>query len=1283
MPYPTNSFVHLHGHSHYSLLDGGATIDNLLKRTKELGMPAIALTDHGNLFGAVEWYSTAKKYDLKGIIGCELYVAPASRFDKDSHGISEAAYHLPVIVKNHAGWKNMLKLASLAYTEGFYYRPRVDKETLAKYHEGIVAINGHFGTEVSSMIEKGDMEGAIAVAGQYKDIFGDDFYIELQNHFQPEQIAMLPKLLEVARRAGVPVVATNDHHFLLKEDHHAHDALCCISMGKTLADENRLKYSAELHLKSPAEMRAIFKDIPEACDNTLKIAEQVDLKLDFDTRYAPVYTPPAVNGKTSTPEEYLRELCLEGLAEKFGALDQLPPEQLTRLMERLDYELQVICSKGFASYFLIVWDFCNYAKNNGIPVGARGSGVGTLVGYVLSLCNVDPLRYDLLFERFMDPQRSAMPDIDTDICQEGRGKIIEYVRKKYGNVCQIITFNTLGAKAAIKDVGRVLGMPIQETDKITKLIPGGPNVCLDDAVKIPDIKKMIDESAQIQNLFTIARRLEGLCRNAGMHAAGVIVCDKPLDEIVPLYKNGDDIMTQWDGPTCEKVGLLKMDFLGLRTLTIIERALDLIQKDLESGKLTPPAGLNLPFKQAPKDSSLIAHHSSLRIDIDRIDITDQKVFLEVFQKGLTKGVFQFESGGMKDLLMKMKPDRIEDLIAANALYRPGPMDLIPDYCARKHGKQAVPSLHELADPVLAETYGVMVYQEQVMRIFNRLGNIPLRRAYDIIKAISKKKVETIAKEKVAFLDGAISHGLTKEQANEIFDNIEKFAGYGFNKSHSTRYAFIAYQTAWLKTYFPAQYMAALLTFEMIDQAKTVEYIDECRHIHIPQDARVAASQRDGLPQKIGIDILPPDINQSDADFTVVTDDHGIPSIRFGLAAIKGVGDKAVQSIMANRNAGVSPAVGGGSNAGVSPANAAGTPHGNPGPSSPIKPYKSLFDFCERVDLRVVNKSVIESLIKCGAFDALHPVRAAAFATVETASRMAQTAQEAKRAGQELLFGASATGTNVGALATLEPKLPTIPEWPKNEKMALEKSVLGFYVTNHPLRDIESLFQSYITLDTQSVKSASDKSQGIMGGLISKTRLMTTKSGPNAGSRWAILLIEDLVGSMEIVLYSNEYQRFQEVLKGGAGGGDQVLFFEGQVDKTREEPSFKAKEVYTLDAVQKKKTREILIHTNAIKLDPHTIDALQKILKDHKGSTPLKLELSDLAVTPPVRVQLQLPGGLNLQTPTALPALHALFGTANVTPQGPNRKPKRTTPPPADTPLLTPSDELLEPAEPVA
>ncbi len=860
----------------------------------------------------------------------------------------------------------------------------------------------------------------------------------------------------------------------------------------------------------------------------------------------------------------------------------------------------------------------------------------------------------------MDPQRSAMPDIDIDICQEGRPKVIEYVRNKYGKggggVCQIITFNTLGAKAAVKDVGRVLGIPLQETDRITKLIPGGPNISLDDALRIPDIRKLINENPQIARLFQIAERLEGLCRNAGMHAAGVIVCDKPLDTIVPLYKSGEDIMTQWDGPTCEKVGLLKMDFLGLRTLTILERALDLIDKDLASGAVKLPQGCNPPF--------LKGRGRGHRIDLERIDFTDQHVFQTVFQAGNTKGVFQFESGGMKDLLMKMKPDRVEDLIAANALYRPGPMDLIPDYCLRKHGKQPVPSLHPLADEVLAETYGVMVYQEQVMRIFNRLGNIPLRRAYDIIKAISKKNADKIGKEKAAFVEGAVANGLTQQRAEAIFADIEKFAGYGFNKSHSTRYAIVAYQTAWLKTYFPAQYMAALLTFEMIDQSKTVEYIEECRHLSLPGST------------KTGIDILPPDINESDADFTVVTRAAG-PAIRFGLAAVKGVGDKAVQSIMEGRRAA------GGTASGAAVGTASGAAGGNPRPTDSrlagIAPFKSIFDFCERVDLRVVNKAVIEALIKCGAFDSLHPIRAAAMAAVENAIHIGQSAQEAKRDGQESLFGGGSAGP---AAPQAEPKLNPVPEWPKSERMALEKSVLGFYVTNHPLRDVEHIFSSYVSLDTAGIRHAADRQPATMGGLITKIRPMVTKTGPNAGKKWCILLVEDLAGSIEVTLYTAVYEKFADLLK-----TDTVLIFEGMVDRSREEPNFRANEVLTLDQAQKKKTREILIQTSSLRLNDATLAALKKILTQHKGGTPVKLELTDLPVTPQVRAEIRIGGnggsstsaGVNIHN-GAIPALQQLFGESNVLPLGPNRKSRRPAPATLDQPTELPSDAEMELAE---
>ncbi len=1158
-----DSFVHLHGHSHYSLLDGGATIPGLCGKAAQLGMPALALTDHGNLFGLVEFYQQAKKAGIKPLVGCEFYVAPGSRFDKEAHGISEAAYHLVVLAKDQVGYKNMLKLASIAYLEGFYYRPRVDKESLAKYGEGLIVINGHFGTEIAACLTRGDMSAAVNVAGQYKDIFGDRFFVELQNHDDPAQLEQIPQLLEVARRAGCEVVATNDHHYLLKEDYDAHDVLCCISMGKTLSDENRLRYSRQLYLKSPQEMRQIFRDIPRACDNTLNIADMCDLTLHFSRRHAPVYSPPvdAATGNRPSADDYLRQLCEAGVLDKYGRFDDA-------LRQRLEQELKVINEKGFSSYFLIVWDFCNFARQHGIPVGARGSGVGTLVGYALGLCNVDPIRYDLLFERFMDPSRSEMPDIDIDICQEGRGRVIEYVRQKYGNVSQIITFSTLGAKAAVKDVGRVLGMPLPEVDKITKLIPGGPNVTLESALAVADLKKMYREDPNVTRLFDVARRLEGLCRNAGMHAAGVIVCDKPIDEIVPLYKNGDDIMTQWDGPTCEKAGLLKMDFLGLRTLTIVERALDLIEKDYPQG--LPPREIRSQDGAVAEIPHPVAAGRPGRIDLEKADLTDQKVFRQIFQKGQTRGVFQFESPGMRELLIGMKPDRVEDLIAANALYRPGPMDLIPDYCSRKHGRQKVPQVHPIIDKLLAETYGIMVYQEQVMRIFNQLGNIPLAKAYKIIKAISKKNTEIIAAEKQGFVKGAQENGIKPDQAEEIFALIEKFGGYGFNKSHSTRYALVAYHTAYLKTYFPLQYMAALLTFEMGDQTKTIEYIEECRYIQRP----------DG---RVGIPILPPDVNSSMADFNVVQG-----TIRFGLAAVKGVGEKAVQAVIAARN----------DKAGAH------------------KPFTSLYDFCERVDLRLVNKSVLEALIKCGAFDCVHPVRSAAFAAVEHAVSVGSAAQEARRAGQESLFGGGGGGM---AAAPAEFRLPAVPEWPQSEKMSQEKAVLGFYVTSHPLRNVEAMLPHFTTLDSQSLLAAADRKDGIVGGLISKVDVRIARTGQSAGQKWATIILEDLRGTMKVLVYGNEYQRFANLIAPEA-----IVFVRGRVNRSREEPSFQAVDFFTPQQIMEKLAIDVVLSGSAGVLDESAVEKLAAVLGRHSGPrVGVRLKLLDPTHSPPLRVLVDL------------------------------------------------------------
>src|SRR5688572_22940125 len=921
------SFTHLHVHTHYSLLDGACRCDLLVQRAKELGMDAIAISDHGCMYGVIEFYNEAKKAGIKPIIGMEAYMAPGDRRDRQQVN-GESAFHLLLLAQDLEGYRNLVKLSSIAYREGFYYKPRIDKEVLREYSKGLIATSACLGGEVASSLMKRDNKAAREAAETYASIFGERFFIEVQKHIK-EQDQVNPELVEVAQKLGVGLVATNDVHFLNAEDHFAHDVLCCISMGRLVSEENRLIYPKELYLKSPEEMRQVLGHYDGAIDNTVRIAQMCNVELDFSKRYAPVYrvqadklrhrntgvSPvPATDGVgepqpaaasstqhgqdarvtgdvTAAPvkddELYLRQLCEDGLIWRYGTTDVSPA-----VRERLEYELKIIILKNFCSYFLIVWDFCDYARLNGIPVGARGSGVGTMVGYLLGLCNVDPIKYGLLFERFMDPSRNEMPDIDIDICQDGRGKIIEYVRNKYGHVAQIITFGTLAAKAACKDVGRVLGVPLADIDKLTKLIPGLPGTKLKKSLdEVPELKQMYDGSPQIKQVIDLALKLEGMNRNAGCHAAGVIIADQPLDTVVPLYTDKDDnILTQFEGPIAEKCGLLKMDFLGLRTLSTLTRAIDLEAHTRPLRGATPWApGQPVP----PLDERA-------RIDIERIDLTDQNVFA-LFKRGESKGIFQFESGGMQDLLMKMQPDRIEDLIAANALYRPGPMELIPLYCNRKHGKERVPKVHPIMDAILEETYAIMVYQEQVMQIFNQLGGIELSAAYKLIKAISKKTADVIAKFKPEFLKGAQAKGLDKGQADEIFELILKFGGYGFNKSHSSRYAIVAYQTAYLKTYHAVEFMAALLTFEMGSTEKVVEYIEEARRMTLLDGSR-------------GIKVLPPDVNVSDKDFTPVyvePEENGggkrkksaaknqkrVGVIRFGLAAVRGVGEKAVEAIV--------------------------------------------------------------------------------------------------------------------------------------------------------------------------------------------------------------------------------------------------------------------------------------------------------------------------------------------------------------------------------------------------
>ncbi|MHC4567111.1 MAG: DNA polymerase III subunit alpha, partial [Planctomycetota bacterium] len=1005
---PVKGFTHLHLHSQYSLLDGAITFSRLFKQCDKLGMDSVAVTDHGNMFGAVEFYSKARAAHVKPVLGIEAYIAPGSRLDRTKTGISDAAYHLILLAENNVGYQNLLKLASTGFIDGFYYRPRIDKEVLAEFNEGIICTSACLKGEVAVEIARGNEKAARLKAESYVEIFGPEkFFIEIQEH-EGDGPQTTEGLVDLANKMGLGLVATNDVHFLDESDHEAHNCLCAISTGKQFDDPDRMIYPSDIYLKSADEMRELFAGVPEACDNTMVIAERCNVEIDLKTQHAPRFEP----SDGSTPEDYLTKLCYEGAEERYGEITE-------QIKARLDRELDVIESKGFAGYFLIVWDFCKYAHQNKIPIGARGSGVGTLVGYCLGLCDVDPIHYDLLFERFMDPQRNEMPDIDIDICQAHRGQLIDYVRQKYGHVAQIITFGTMKARAVIRDICRVLGVPLGEADRLAKLVPFSLDMTLDKALQTePELKQAYNQSEQTRKVIDIGKKLEGLARHASIHAAGVVIADEPLTNFVPLYKapGSEDIVTQFEGPTVEKVGLLKMDFLGLKTLSVLERSCQLV-KEIHG----------------------------VDIDLEKLDHTDAKVF-ELFSAGMTKGIFQFESGGMQNLLMKMKPDRVEDLIAANALYRPGPMILIPDYIDRKHGaKWSLP--HPIMTEVLEETYGIMTYQEQVMRICNRLGDIPLREAYTLIKAISKKKAKIIAKERERFIEGCVSKGLTNRQAEEIFELIERFAGYGFNKSHSTRYAFIAYQTAYMKSHWPVEFMAALLTYEMDNTDKIVDYIAECIQMNI--------------------EVLAPDINESGVDFTPLYEqpkegESDKKVIRFGLAAVKGVGGKAVEQIIAARRK--------------------------------IGAFKSLFHFCENVDLRAANKQVLESLIKAGAFDKLGGGRAQMMAGLEGAMENGASLQSDKQAGQMNFFGQMAGGDDY---SKDHKRLPSVPPWPEPQMLAYEKEVLGFYVTSNPLSHHAESINAYSTQNSSQVAESNGEKEVVIGGMVTKIRYNLTKTGRNA------------------------------------------------------------------------------------------------------------------------------------------------------------------------------------------
>ncbi len=1168
----SQSFVHLHLHTQYSLLDGANRVDQLVRRVRELGMDTVAVTDHGNLFGAVDFYRKARAAEVKPIFGIEAYVAPdvggrvSDRTDRTRTGVADGGFHLVLLAENETGWHNLIKLSSDAYVKGFYYKPRMDKSTLEQWRDGLIAINGHLGSSLAHHLQSFETSGdsgawdrAVEEARWHREVFApsDDgeprFFIELQRHID-EQEAINPHLIKLARELDLPLVCDNDAHFLTAEDWDSHDSLVCISTGKIKEDAERMKYPPELYVKSPEEMWQLFGDYAggagrEALENTVRIAERCKVDLDLSQNHAPVvkvvrkdadadadhpigssawlqafcarYELLAFDASRDddSPEDLkkqcddaLRELAEAGLVWRYGE-DGVTQE----IRDRLDRELGILADKSISSYFLICWDFVNEARRRGIPASARGSGVGTMVGYCLGLSNACPVHYGLLFERFTDPDRSEYPDIDIDICQDGRGEIIDYVRAKYdaagsGTVAQIITFNVLKAKAAIRDVGRVMNMPLAEVDRVNKLIGDQLNITLDEALgQNDDLRALYDGDEDTRRWIDTARRLEGLTRHAGVHAAGVVIGNQALSSILPLAMNrqGDQeiLITQWDGPTCEKVGLLKMDFLGLRTLSIIERARQLVAAKLDDAVIratVDPEG-KLPASWDP-------------LDLDRLSYDDPKV-LDLFRRGETVSVFQFESDGMRRLLCAMEPDRLEDLIAANALFRPGPMALIDDYNARKHGRQAVPKSHPIVDKHTAETYGIMVYQEQVMQIVHELGGIPLRAAYSLIKAISKKNQAVIAAQRAEFMNGAQDKGLRKGDATKLFELIQKFAGYGFNKSHSTGYAIVAYQTAYLKTYFPVQYMAAVLTFESVNTEKVVKYIEESKRVLLPGGGR-------------GIDVRPPDVNTSEVGFTPVffagepRDAQG-GHIRFGLSAVKGVGEKAVAAIIAERQEGGS--------------------------------FEGLHEFCERVPLGQVNRSTIEALIKCGAFDTVHDAaqRAALVEALPAAIRRGQRKAEDRASGQTNLFAAAAQ--EPGEAEAPKIRLPEVDPWPLKEQLKHEKKVLGFYVSSHPLEQYLEILERFGNTCTGDLAELPDGAEVTVGGMITQVRKRVTQRGRSAGQTMAICGFEDPTGSVEVVAFSEVFARFGHLLE-----EDRVAFLQGKLQQREASPSVLVQRVIPIE-----------------------------------------------------------------------------------------------------------------------
>ena len=1067
-----SGFVHLHCHTEYSLLDGANKVDKLFQRIKMLKQPAVAMTDHGNMFGAVEFYREAISHGIKPIIGCEIYVAPTSRFEKKGvdRGPKEYNNHLILLAMNRDGYRNLCKLVSLGYMEGFYYKPRIDKELLKELNGGLIALSACLQGEVSQALSSGNVEKAKTAAESYLSIFGDRYYIEIQDNKLAEQEKVNRLLVEMARDLSIPVVATNDCHYGERDDFHAHDVLLCVQTGKTVTDDNRLKLETdELYLKSAEEMIGGFDYCPGAVERTLEIAERCHVEMEFGKYHFPTYTPP----KEISLDDYLDELARSGLKERLADIEE--PELRASYLERLEYELEVIKRMQFPGYFLVVADFINYAKQNGIPVGpGRGSSAGSLVAYALKITDLDPIRHVLLFERFLNPERRSMPDIDVDFCIRGRAQVIQYVKDKYGadRVAQIATFGTLKAKAAIKDVGRALGFTFAETDMIAKLIPApkqGFDYPLTESMKMePRLPELMKSDPRVKTLIEHALRLEGLVRHASTHAAGVVLSNLPLVDHLPLFVDKEGgIVTQFDMSCVEKIGLVKFDFLGLKTLTLIHDCLKLIEST-----------------------------QGVKIDLERLPLDDKKTY-RLLCKGNTTGVFQLESTGIREMTVKIRPNCFEDLVAILALYRPGPLDsgMAEEYIKRKHGKENFKYLHPHLEPVLKDTYGVIVYQEQVMQIAQILGGYTMGDADILRRAMGKKDPEEMAAQRERFVEGARKKNIDEKTATEIFDQMETFARYGFNKSHSAAYALVSYQTAYLKSHYPVEFMAALMTSEMGDTDKVIKNLAECR--------------------EKGIEVLAPDINESRSDFTPVG-----AKVRFGLAAVKSVGEKAVEVILESRRRDGA--------------------------------FQSLFDFCRRVDLTAVNRRVIENLINCGAFDSTQVSRARMIGALDEAIRAGQAHQRDEASNQIDIF--SLLGTPGKGQNRPGDVYPQVKEWSQQELLVFEKEALGFYITGHPLDKYDRVIKRVISGTAAGIKERPVAGEVKLAGVVSALKLRNTKKGDRYGS----FNLEDKTGFLEVIAWPEIYKKSAELL-----GSDDPIFIKGKLEVGEDRMQIIANEIMPL------------------------------------------------------------------------------------------------------------------------